>query len=151
SKGIHRVQQANGHTARGAKAGALGRDVCHGGDLDALGDARLPQALPHELVLDLVHMPDHLRPGIADADLSVESLLYYTVNILVDGGADDTALLALKESGEVGTAAGKADAQRCLRNDQRDASTPADGDLPRRSPFATSAPSGSARSSNCAS
>ena len=114
TEGVERVEQADREAARTAEAGR-GRQVADGADVDRRLDLHEPERLPGDVVLQLVDVVDLLRPGVVQPDRLVEDLavaLDGHPDVLVDGGAQDGAVVALVEGRQVGAAAGQADAQR---------------------------------------
>jgi hypothetical protein len=107
------IWHADGVGAGGAQPGPARRDVGDRGDLQAAVEPQQLQRLADQLVLELVGPLDHLRHGVAGADLVVELAVDGDIDVFVDRRANHRAGLARVERGHVAAAADEADPQGC--------------------------------------
>ena len=117
------VQQADGYRGRGSEAGARGRDIGQGGDLDPARHAGHSHGFPDELVLEVIEARDDLLPGIVDVDVVVEALIHDHVDVLVDRAVENPAPVLPVVARQVGSSPEEADTQRRLSDDHRPART----------------------------
>jgi hypothetical protein len=117
---VEGVQQPDRERARAPEAGR-GRQVAHGADVDRRVDVEELEGGPGDVVLQLVDRVDLLGQRVVDADRLVEDLavaLDRDPDVLVDRAAQDGAVFALVERGQVRPASREAHAHRRPGDDQ---------------------------------
>ena len=110
-------EETDSERTGGAKASSAGRDVGDRSDLNTSGDVEFAQRGPDDGMFDAIDRIDFFGSGVADADAMVEFLINVDVNEFVYGGGNDCSSKAAIEGRKIASAAGKADAQRCLGDD----------------------------------
>ena len=111
AKGVQGIEQPDCEAARAAEAGR-GREVANRADVDRRLDRQEAKPFAGDVVAHFVDRVHLLRLGVVEPDRLVEHLavtLDRDVDVLVDRGAQDRAVVALVEGRQVGSAAGEAD------------------------------------------
>jgi hypothetical protein len=108
---VKRPQQRGGEAARRSEPGS-GRDVGQRRDLDLFGHAgKQFERLADDAVPDLIDGIDMLDLGIFQVDARLERPDQADIDVFVDRGRDQEALMVAVIGGEVGAAAAQADTQ----------------------------------------
>ena len=114
---VERVEERDGEAARRAEPD-VGRHV---GDAETssipLPDARHPERLAEDAVLDLVDRLDGLGLRVREADRVVEAAVGADEDVLVDRGGDEEAAVLVRVAGEVGSASAEGEADRGAGDD----------------------------------
>ena len=112
-----RLDQRGGERPRRTESGARW-DVGERGDLDLPGIRRHhPQRLAHDGVLHIVHAIDVFQMGVLEEDPGRERANHRHVDVLVDGGGDESTAVVAIVGRQIGSPPTQRDTQRASHDD----------------------------------
>src|ERR1041384_1079709 len=116
---MQRVQQADSKTARAGQPGGGGQ-VSDGADVNGRIDFQQPQGFTRDVVFDFIDRLDQFGAGIINSDrfaIEFAVALDRDIDVLVNRGAENGAVIALVKVRQIGAATGKAHPQGSARDD----------------------------------